>query len=61
MPLEFWIVLWKAVLIIGIGLFAALAVGVTIGGARDVRKLLRTLREDHRQANAEHAPPGESE
>ena len=30
-PLEFWITLWKAVLIVGLGLFATLAVVVTIG------------------------------
>ena len=46
MPLEYWIVLWKGVLITGVGLFAALAVVVTIGGARDVVKLLRQLKSD---------------
>jgi len=44
MTLESWIVLWKTVLLGGIGLFAALAIVVTIGGARDIAKLLRTLR-----------------
>ncbi len=53
MPLEFWILLWKAVLIGGVGLFAALAVVVTIGGALDIRQLFRTLREEHAQAMAE--------
>ncbi|MDC0935779.1 hypothetical protein OAS39_05800 [Pirellulales bacterium] len=54
MPIEFWIFLWKLVLIGGVALFAALAVVVTIGGARDVRKLLRKLREqqDDIQSNA---------
>ena len=50
MPLEFWIVLWKAVLVVGLGLFAALAVVVTVGGARDVHRLLATLREEHRRS-----------
>jgi hypothetical protein len=45
MSIEFWIVLWKYVLIGGVGLFAALAIVVTIGGARDIVKLLRQLRE----------------
>ena len=49
MPIEFWIGLWKVVLIVGIGLFATLAVVVTIGGAIDVRKLFRTLKEQHQE------------
>ncbi len=53
MPLEFWILLWKAVLIGGVGLFAVLAVVVTIGGAFDIRQLFRTLREEHAQSMAE--------
>ena len=52
MPIEFWIGLWKIVLIAGIGLFAVLAVVVTIGGACDVRKLFRTLHEEHAEATA---------
>ena len=46
MPLEYWIILWKGVLIGGVGLFAVLAVVVTIGGARDVAKLLRKLKSE---------------
>ena len=49
MSIEFWIGLWKVVLIVGIGLFATLAVVVTIGGAIDVRNLFRTLKEQHTQ------------
>ena len=45
MPIDFWIVLWKCVLIGGVGLFAALAVVVTIGGAYDIAKLLRKLKD----------------
>lgn len=55
MPLEFWVFLWKAVLIGGVGLFAALAVVVTIGGALDIRQLFKTLREEHAQYMAEGA------
>jgi hypothetical protein len=50
MPLEFWIWLWKAVFWISIGLFATLAVVVTIGGAVDVAKLIRALKEAHADA-----------
>jgi len=54
MPLEFWIFLWKALLIVGVGMFAALALVVTIGGAFDIRQLFRTLREEHAQYMAEN-------
>ena len=53
MPLEYWILLWKIVLIGGVGLFTALAVVVTIGGALDIRRLFKTLREEHARATAE--------
>lgn len=53
MPLEFWILLWKVVLIGGVGLFAALAITVTIGGAFDIRRLFKTLREEHAKHVAE--------
>ncbi len=59
MPLEYWIILWKAVLILGVGLFAALAVVVTIGGALDIRRLFKTLHEDHAKHMAENAEPKE--
>lgn len=55
MPIEFWILLWKAVLIGALGLFATLAVVVSIGGAMDVSRLLKTLREEHARAAAEDA------
>lgn len=44
MPLDFWIVLWKVVFIGSVVLFTVLTVVVTIGGARDIVKLLRILR-----------------
>ena len=53
MPIEFWILLWKALFVVGVGLFAVLAVVVSIGGAIDVRRLFRTLREEHAQHTAE--------
>jgi hypothetical protein len=60
MSLQFWIILWKAVFIGGIVLFAVMAVGVSIGGIRDIGKLLHTLREqaDNTQAGS---PPNEQE
>ncbi|NLS98244.1 MAG: hypothetical protein GXX96_39445 [Planctomycetaceae bacterium] len=53
MPLEYWIFLWKVVLIGGVALFTVLAVVVTIGGALDIRRLFKTLREEHARATAE--------
>ncbi len=53
MSLDFWIMLWKVVLVGGIGMFAALAVVVTIGGARDIVKLLNTLRAQQTDGNTE--------
>ena len=47
MSIHFWIVLWKVVLIGGVALFAALAIVVTIGGARDIAKLLQRLKDDN--------------
>ena len=47
--MTFWVVLWKLVLIGGLGLFAAMAVWVTIGGFFDVKKLLKTLKESHKK------------
>ena len=41
-----WATLWKAVFVIGVGAFAIMAVWVTIQGARDIRFLLRTLRDE---------------
>jgi hypothetical protein len=62
MSIEFWIGLWKLVLIAGLGLFATLAVVVTIGGALDVIKLFRTLRQQHvQQATDDQSSSGSSE
>ena len=46
-----WESIWKFVLLCTCGLFALLSVLVTVGGALDVRKLLRRLRE--REASSE--------
>lgn len=43
MPVENWIILWKVLLVGGVALFAVLTVVVTVGGARDIAKLLRML------------------
>lgn len=38
-----WIILWKIIFILSLGLFAYLAVWVTIGGYRDIKQLFSTL------------------
>ncbi len=53
MPIDYWIMLWKGVLIGGVGLFAVLAVVVTIGGARDIVKLLHRLKSAQTQEGAD--------
>ncbi|MDZ7618883.1 MAG: hypothetical protein U1E05_17905 [Patescibacteria group bacterium] len=58
MPVEYWILLWKGLLIVGVSLFAVLAVVVTIGGALDIGRLFKKLREEHARATAENADSG---
>ena len=41
----FWRVLWKAVFILGIGLFFVMAVWVIIAEGRDVKRLISGLRQ----------------
>ena len=60
MSIEFWIGLWKIVLIAGLGLFATLAIVVTIGGALDVIKLFRTLKQQHVQDASDDPASGRS-
>lgn len=43
--MDFWMALWKAFLIGGLGIFAVMAVIVTIGGALDIRRMIRDLTE----------------
>lgn len=43
-----WILLWKICLIVAMILFSGLAIVVTIGGARDLRRLF-----EHLQAHSE--------
>ena len=49
LPLDFWIVLWKIVLIGGCGLFGIMAVWVTIGGYFDIKRLFARMAEDRKK------------
>jgi hypothetical protein len=55
MPIEFWIFLWQVLLVVALVSFGIMAVVVTIGGAVDILRLLRILREEHaRSMGDEH-------
>ena len=45
--MTFWMGLWKTVFIGTVLVYAAMAVWVTVQGARDIKSLLATLRERH--------------
>lgn len=42
-----WIILWKVVLIFGLGIFAVMAVWVAIAGFGDIKKLFATITKSH--------------
>jgi hypothetical protein len=46
--MAFWEWLWTVLWFGGLGLFAVLSVVITVQGARDLRVLLRGLRDDRR-------------
>jgi len=46
--MAFWMILWKAVFIFGVGIFAVMSVWVTIAGWRDIRRLFARMDEDHK-------------
>ena len=48
-----WELLWKIVLIVVLAAFAIMAVLVTVFGARDIRKLLKGLRDDDDSSESE--------
>ena len=50
MSIESWTIFWKIVFIIGVGMFAILTVLVTVGGAIDVRKLIRRLKSEAKES-----------
>jgi len=42
-----WMLLWKIVFVVGVTLFAGLAVWVTIAGFGDVKRLVGKIKEEH--------------
>ena len=53
LPLQFWVVLWKILLVGGLILFGAMAVWVTIGGFFDIKRLFKRITESHQQQQQE--------
>ncbi len=49
LPLSFWILLWKIVLIGALVLFGSMAVWVTIGGFHDIKRLFAGMAKSHQQ------------
>jgi hypothetical protein len=45
-----WLTLWTTVLWTALVLFSCLTVAVTIGGFIDIRKMIRQIRQQHRDA-----------
>ena len=45
MDVNFWMRLWQVVFVVGVGAFAVFAVWVTVGGFRDIGRLLDRLRD----------------
>ena len=56
LPVSFWIVLWKIVLIGSLLLFGSMAVWVTIGGFFDIKRLFARIAESHQQEAVETPP-----
>jgi hypothetical protein len=52
MGIEGWSIFWKIIFVIGVGTFAILAVLVIIGGASDIGKLIRRLKQEAENAEA---------
>ncbi|MGE0529240.1 MAG: hypothetical protein AB7P49_19455 [Bdellovibrionales bacterium] len=51
--MNFWMLLWQITLVISLVAFSLLSVVVTIGGALDIFKLFRRLKELHSQGDPE--------
>jgi len=47
--MNFWILLWKVVLIAGVIMFSGMAVWVTIGGLFDIKRLFTRIEQSHKK------------
>jgi len=44
--MEIWILLWKALFVVSLSAFSVMAIVVTIGGYKDLRRLIVKLKEN---------------
>lgn len=51
--MNFWVLLWKCVLIGTITIYATIAIWVTFQGARDIKTLFASLKKRHKDAEKE--------
>ena len=54
----FWQILWAAVLVGGLALFAGLAIVVSIGGFFDIRSLFKSIEEQRAKETNDDQKPG---
>jgi len=47
--MRFWAPFWTWMLLLSLTVFAGIALVVAVGGLRDIRSMLRTLKEQHSQ------------
>ena len=57
LPLGFWILLWKIVLVAALVLFSSMAIWVTIGGFFDIKRLFQRIAESHQEETDSVEPP----
>jgi len=50
--MEFWVVLWKVVLLGTVGIYGVMAVWVTVQGARDIKSMMADIRQRHEAEKA---------
>jgi len=55
--MTFWITLWTGLLILGLLIYAGVALAVSVGGLFDIRSMFRRLDEQHRAGRGDG--PGE--
>ena len=48
-----WMIVWTGVFLVSVGLFALLALVVSIGGARDLAAMFRRLDQQHESSDSE--------
>lgn len=53
-----WLTFWTWALLIGLGFFTLVVITVTIGGLRDIRDMLRSLKSGHERGAGDDGAPG---